>query len=135
MKIVLDTQVLVAGLMRPYASAGEIVRMVSGAALKLCFDARILSEYGRALTRPSFSFNRERVELLLHHIGATGELVAGRPLPASLPDVNEDAFLEIVMSGEARRLVTNNPRRYPQRVRQGLVVSPLELLDLCRREM
>jgi putative PIN family toxin of toxin-antitoxin system len=135
MKIVLDTPVLASGLLRPHAAAGEIVRMVSGGSLRLCFDARILSEYGRALARPKLRLNRERVELVLHQIATCGDMVAGRPLPASLPDVNEDVFLEVTMAGEARRLVTNNPKHYPQRVRQGLVVSPQELLDLYRREM
>jgi putative PIN family toxin of toxin-antitoxin system len=134
-KIVLDTHVLVSGLLRPHGPAGDIVRMASSGSLTLSLDARILSEYRRVLARPRFSFNGERVELLLHQIASAGDMVACRPLPASLPDANEDVFLEITMSGEARRLVTENPKRYPPRVRHGLVVSPQELLELYRKEM
>jgi len=42
MNLVLDTNVLVAGLMSPFGPCGEIVRMVSSGALTLAFDARIL---------------------------------------------------------------------------------------------
>jgi uncharacterized protein len=135
MKIVLDTPVLVSGLWKPYSAAGEIVRMMSNAGIRLCFDARILSEYRGVLLCPRFSFDKERIEIFLHQIAFAGDMVAGKPLPTSLSGVAGDIFLEITISGEARRLVTENPRRYPQRVRQGLVVSPGELLELYRREI
>ena len=45
MKIVLDTNVLVAGLLSPFGPCGEIVRMVSSGEVTLCFDALILAEY------------------------------------------------------------------------------------------
>ena len=45
MKIVLDTNVLVAGLLTPFGSSGEIVRMAFSGGHLLYIDARILSEY------------------------------------------------------------------------------------------
>ena len=41
MKIVLDTNVLAAGLLSPFGPCAEIVRMVSSGDLTLCLDARI----------------------------------------------------------------------------------------------
>jgi predicted nucleic acid-binding protein len=46
MRIVFDTNVLVAGLLSPFGPCGEIVRMVSSGEVTLCFDALILAEYG-----------------------------------------------------------------------------------------
>ena len=54
MKIVLDTNVLAAGLLSPFGPCGEIVRMVSSGELTLSFDARILMEYEEVLARPKF---------------------------------------------------------------------------------
>ncbi len=54
MKIVLDTNVLVSGLLTPFGPTGEIVRMVSAGELILAIDARILSEYQEVLHRPKF---------------------------------------------------------------------------------
>ncbi|MBE0618826.1 MAG: putative toxin-antitoxin system toxin component, PIN family, partial [Proteobacteria bacterium] len=56
MIIVLDTNVLVAGLLSPFGPPGQIARMVSSEDLHLCVDARILSEYAEVLRRPRFGF-------------------------------------------------------------------------------
>jgi putative PIN family toxin of toxin-antitoxin system len=61
MKIVLDTNVLVAGLLSPFGPCGEIVRMVSSSKVTLCIDALILSEYSEVLHRPKFGFDKEKV--------------------------------------------------------------------------
>lgn len=44
MKVVLDTNVVVSGLLSPFGPPGEIVRMTADGFLELCYDARILSE-------------------------------------------------------------------------------------------
>jgi len=65
MKIVLDTNVLISGLLRPFSSPGKIVRMVASGNLQMCYDVRILSEYKDVLLRPKFSFDTEDVYNLL----------------------------------------------------------------------
>ena len=60
MRIVLDTNVLVSGLLTPFGSSGEIVRMVFSGELILCIDARILSEYKEVLNRPKFKFDENK---------------------------------------------------------------------------
>ena len=45
MIIVIDTNVLVSGLLTPFGSSGEIVRMISSDKLILEYDSRILIEY------------------------------------------------------------------------------------------
>lgn len=59
-KVVVDTNGLVAGLLSAFGPAGEIVRMIASSALSLCFDARILAEYGDVLLRPKFVFDGEQ---------------------------------------------------------------------------
>ena len=61
MKIVLDTNVLVSGLLTPFGPSGKIVRMVSAGRLILQIDARILSEYQEVLHRPKFKFNKDHI--------------------------------------------------------------------------
>jgi predicted nucleic acid-binding protein len=86
MDIVIDTNVLVAGLLSPFGACGEIVRMVSAGELTLSFDARILSEYREVLRRPRFGFEEEKVATLLDYIVYRGRAVASSPLSHSLPD-------------------------------------------------
>ncbi len=45
MKVVLDTNVLVSGLLAPFGPCGEIVRMLTSAEITLCADARVLLGY------------------------------------------------------------------------------------------
>lgn len=69
MRIVLDTNVLVSGLLNPYGAPGQIARMVATGEISLCFDARILGEYRDVLVRPRFGFRAEHVDALLEQRG------------------------------------------------------------------
>lgn len=134
MKVVLDTNILVSGLLSPFGPAGEIVRMAASGILELCYDARILCEYRNVLLRPKFAFDQVQVDYLLDHIRACGDLVAAKPLAKRLPDGDDEPFLEVALAGKARCLVTGNPKHYPVKEREGmLVVSPAEFLDICRK--
>jgi putative PIN family toxin of toxin-antitoxin system len=133
-KVVVDTNVLVAGLLSPFGPPGEIVRMIASGTLRLCFDARILTEYSEVLARPRFQFSHEHTLALLEQIKAEGLSVAGSPLPARLPDHTDEPFLETAVAGKAECLITGNTKHFPSGRRQGMaVLSPRELLDHYRR--
>ena len=134
MKIVLDTNVLVSGLLKPGGPSGEIVRMTAAGALKLCYDARVLHEYREVLLRPKFPFDAEYVSFLLQAIQESGVLAYARPLPGRLPDPTDEPFLEIALAEAARCLVTGNQKHFPPPIRRGLaVLSPADFLELYRR--
>ena len=134
MKVVVDTNVLVAGLLSPFGPPGEIVRMIASGTLHICFDARILTEYGEVLARPKFQFSSELTQALLEQIKAEGLSVAGNPLPARLPDPTDEPFLEAAIAGAADCLITGNIKHFPSAKRQGTVVlSPSEFLDYFRK--
>ena len=129
MKIVLDTNVLVAGLLSPFGPCGEIVRMVSSGELVLCFDARILTEYHDVLRRPKFRFEQDKVAALMDYIEYRGHIVASSPLSRSLPDPDDEPFLEIALSGDAEYLITGNHAHYPPNLCKGTrVLSPADFL-------
>ncbi len=135
MKIVLDTNVLVAGLLSPFGPPGEIVRMVASGTLTLCCDARILTEYHDVLTRPKFPFEPEQVQALLDQIKAEGHPVAGAPIPDELPDPTDQPFLEVALAGRADCLITGNARHFPPKKCRGMrILSPGEFLAYYRRE-
>ena len=135
MKIVLDTNVLVSGLLSPFGPPAEIVRLVTIGAVQVCYDSRILAEYRQVLLRPVFPFSQAQVETLLAQIGTDGLLVGARPLPEPLPDPDDEVFLAVALAGQARCLVTGNLKHYPAKSRQGIrVVSPSHFLELYREE-
>ncbi len=135
MNIVLDTNVLVAGLLSPFGPCGEIVRMVSSGELTLCLDARIISEYSEVMKRPKFRFAEDKVEALLDFIALGGRTVASSPLRSPLPDPADEPFLEVAIAGRAACLVTGNRVHFPARLRQRVtVLSPREFLDRYRKQ-
>jgi len=134
MRIVLDTNVLVAGLLSPFGPCGEIVRMVSSGELALCLDARILSEYDEVLRRPKFSFNEDHIAALLEYITCRGHMIASSPLPCALPDSDDEIFLEVAIAARAVCLVTGNHQHFPLALCQDVVVlSPAEFLSAYRQ--
>ena len=134
MKIVLDTNVLVSGLLSPFGPCGEIVRMVSSGELTLCLDARILSEYHEVLHRPKFAFNADKVVALLDYIAYRGQSVAASPLSASLPDPDDEPCLAVARTGRAEYLVTGNLAHFPLAFRQGvMVLAPGDFLAAYRQ--
>jgi len=133
LNIVLDTNVLVAGLLSPFGPCGEVVRMVSSGEPALCFDARVLSEYDDVLKRPKFRFEPDRVDALLDFIAIRGEAVASSPLPEPLPDPDDEPFLAVAIAGRGPCLVTGNRSHFPVRLRQGVtLLSPREFLNAYR---
>lgn len=133
MRIVLDTNVLVSGLLSPFGPPGEIVRMVSSGAVTLCVDARVRSEYEEVLARPRFAFDPDAVGALLDYVDVYGEIVASGPLSARLPDPDDEPFLEIAVAGEADCLVTGNRVHFPQESLAGVrVLTPAEFMEWYR---
>jgi putative PIN family toxin of toxin-antitoxin system len=133
LRIVLDTNVLVSGLLSPFGPPGEIVRMVSSGAVSLCIDARILSEYEEVLARPRFAFEPDAVAALLDYIDVRGETVASGPLAVRLPDPDDEPFLEVAVAGKVDALVTGNLAHFPQGALGGAsVLAPAEFIEACR---
>jgi putative PIN family toxin of toxin-antitoxin system len=135
MDIVIDTNVLVAGLLSPFGACGEIVRMISAGELTLSFDARILSEYNEVLRRPRFGFEEEKIAALLDYIVYRGRAVAPTPLPHSLPDPDDEPFLEVALASQASCLVTGNQKHFPAEQCQGAkIILPNAFLIFFRNQ-
>ena len=133
MRIVLDTNVLVSGLLTPFGSSGEIVRMVSAGRLVICYDARILAEYRDVLLRPRFQFNKEHIASLLEYIQHVGLVHSPMPLPIPLPDQDDEPFLEVAIAANVCCLITGNQTHFPPRCLQGVkVFSPTKFLKYFR---
>jgi putative PIN family toxin of toxin-antitoxin system len=129
---VLDTNVVVSGLLQPFGPSGQIVRLVTAGDLALCHDPRILAEYREVLLRKKFGFSPPRVAALLEEIEASGIPVVARPLAIRLPDPDDEPFLEVALAGGAP-LVTGNAKHYPPEAQQGVEVhSPRSFIELFR---
>jgi len=135
MKIVLDTNVLVSGLLTPFGPSGEIARMVFSGELILYIDARILSEYQDVLHRPKFKFNKDHIGTLLDFIKQYGQFISSSPLKNRLPDPDDEPFLEVAIAGKVISLVTGNTAHYPSPLMEGIdIFSPAEFIEFYRKQ-
>lgn len=135
MNIVLDTNVLVSGLLSPFGPCGEIVRMVSSAELTLSFDARIITEYKEVLLRPKFKLEKDKIEALIDHILHRGLTVASSPLLRSLPDIGDEPFLEVAIAAKVVCIVTGNHVHFPLDLCMGVnVFSPSDFLTFYKKQ-
>ncbi len=135
MKIVLDTNVLVSGLLTPFGPSGKIVRIVSAGELDLYIDACILLEYQEVLHRPKFKFNKDYISTLLDFIKLYGQFVSSLPLKNRLPDPDDEPFLEVAFAGKVQSLITGNTVHYPPSSREGIkIFSPSEFLEFFRKQ-
>jgi len=135
MKIVLDTNVLVSGLLTPFGPSGEIVRMVFSGELTVYIDARVLSEYKDVFYRSKFKFNKDQIGILLDFIKQYGQVASSSPLKNRLPDLDDEPFLEVAIAGMVKSLVTGNRKHYPSSVVKGInIFSPSEFLEFYRKQ-
>lgn len=126
----LDTNVLVSGVLSPHGPPAAILRAVLLERVIVCFDERILSEYREVLMRGRFGFDTELVNDLLDFIEAAGEPTLAAPLKLQLPDQGDAMFVEVASAAEADFLVTGNIKHFPARQRRGIaVLTPRVFVD------
>lgn len=130
MRVVLDTNVLVSGLLSPYGPCSEILRLVLAGGVVLVWDTRVIAEYRDVLLRPKFSFDPVRIGYLLEYLSHHGIPIAGVPVSRRLPDPDDEAFLEAAIAGDAGCIVTGNSARFPAEVAYPIpVMAPAEFVS------
>lgn len=111
-KVVIDTNVLVSGLLSPYGAPAEIIRMFIREDLEMYVDPRIMAEYEEVLKRPKFGFDIRQVGFLMDYIKHTAVFVAAAHLDIHLKDPDDKPFLEVAIAGMVFCVITGNNKYY-----------------------
>ena len=131
MLVVLDTNVMVSGLMNETGKPGRIIDLALENRFQVAYDDRILSEYEDVLARPELRIRPARARAVIAHIELTGQQIDaialsrdGFQYPDDLP------FAEVFITATAHALVTGNLRHFSSLVEKGLeVYSPAQFLE------
>ena len=114
MRVVLDTDVLVSGLLNPNGPPAAILNLFANTKLKLIYDNRILQEYEEALHRERFGFESDRIAALIAFLQDEGEYVSAEPSKRPVRAYFNRAFYEVMIAGEADFLITGNVNHFPK---------------------
>jgi putative PIN family toxin of toxin-antitoxin system len=127
---VLDTNVVVSGLLSPSGPPGRLVDALLGRRLRLAFDDRIEIEYRDVLARPRVAIEPARREAFLAVLQfQVHETAAPWPYPMP-PDEDDVVFLEVALQTALRVVVTGRQRHFPPRCRGPVtVLSPRVALE------
>jgi len=125
-RIVLDTNVLVSGMLNPSGAPGRLLDLILVGHHQVLYDDRILAEYEEVLSRPQLAIAADQIQAVLDYMRLSGERVTAIPQPERrLPDADDLPFLEVATSGSAEALVTGNAKHFPAGKRGGVkVMSP-----------
>ena len=134
MRVVVDTNVFVSGILSAAGPTARIVEMVLAGEVEPAFDPQIRAEYEEVLGRRELALNRRRLESVLNVIDAFGLEVSVPPWPHRLPDPDDSPFLAVA-AWVGCPVVTGNLRHFPMACRASVIVlTPRQLVDQIARE-
>jgi putative PIN family toxin of toxin-antitoxin system len=123
---VIDTNVVVSGLLNPHGSSARVLDAVLDGRLKLVYDARILAEYRDVLHRPRLKLAPDKITAFLN--GLQGQtMVTPSPLAVAGPDDDDIVFVEAALATTDKTIVTGNLADYPPEILHGArVLTPAQ---------
>ena len=130
MTIVVDTNIIVSGLIKSFSESSKIINLILSGKIRLAYDARILNEYEEVLKRKKFNINFKHIESIISQIKEEGVYISTIPLKGSLPDKDDEPFLEVAFAGKIDVIITGNKKHFPQEICKNInVLSPSEFLN------
>lgn len=137
-RVILDTNVLVAGLRSRRGAAFQVLLRVGTGAFKHCLSVPLLYEYEDALKRREMKtpLAAEELEAVLDFIVSSASRrdihYLWRPV---LPDPHDDHVLEVAVAGRCDTVVTYNLRDFAGSERFGIrAQTPASFLASLARE-
>ncbi|MDR1191900.1 MAG: putative toxin-antitoxin system toxin component, PIN family [Verrucomicrobiales bacterium] len=127
---VLDTNVLVSGLMVDNHAPGYLLKLIRFRRLTLAIDYRVWDEYCAVLARAKFLkyFSVGDKDNILTHIKNHSQWVTCGVTVSGLPDPKDACFLEMALQTNAP-LVTGNLKHFPAKLHRGArVFTPADFL-------
>lgn len=132
-RIVLDTNVLYAGLYSASGKSHQLLRAIADGRVRIVLSTPLLFEYEEVLKRNQavLSLSDAQVEVVLDNLCALADFQAiyflWRP---RLPDANDDMVLELAVAAQVPRIVSFNARDFRPASQFGIeVVTPKIMLE------
>jgi putative PIN family toxin of toxin-antitoxin system len=123
---VIDTNVVVSGLLNPHGASARGLDAVLDGRVKLVYDARILAEYRDVLRRARLKLAPDKITAFLNGLQSQ-MIVTPSPLAAAGPDVDDIVFVEVALATGDKTIVIGNLADYPPEILHGArVLTPAQ---------
>jgi uncharacterized protein len=127
-RVVVDTGVLVSGLIRPAGPVREVLRALRDGRFTIVYSTETILEVVEVLGRPKirakYHIQPEDVTALINLIRLRGELVIPRQTVTACRDPKDNKFLEAALAGEATIVTTGDD--------DLLVLHPFQGIEILR---
>jgi len=126
---VLDTNVVLSGLMTPDGICGQVLKAVKSGNLKMAYDIRILAEYRDVLSRPHFCVSPQKIANFLSDLRNQKLIAPTRRLTMG-PDPADLMFIEVALETPQKTIITGNLKDFPRAIRHGVrVLTPAQAVQ------
>ena len=130
--VVLDTCVLISGLLSPTGASGVLLSAFFNDRLKIAYTHDILAEYADVMGRPHFKIETSERIAIMMKLRATNLRVTPEPLPQiDWPDEKDIPFIAATLATESKIIITLNPRDFEPAKAFGLrIYNPAQAITL-----
>src|SRR2546428_830542 len=135
MRAVLDTNVIISGLLSPGGNARLVLAMAFARKFDLIVSAELFVEYEAVIRRPKFRFRLDEIEEALTDLRRVGELVEPIQQVSESSDEADNRFLECAEGGSADYLVTGNTSHFPKKWGKTQVVTIRRFLEVLTPDL
>ena len=137
MRIVLDTNVLIAALRSRRGASFAIIELLAAGAFESCVSIALFSEWQDVTTRPGIVPPTVTPNKVAEFVGRIAGLSRQQEiyfrLRPNLPDPGDDLLVELAFAAGAAHIVTHNTRDFAGAERYGTTaITPRQFLQLLR---
>jgi putative PIN family toxin of toxin-antitoxin system len=128
LRVVLDTNVIVSGLLRLKGAPGAILDAATSKRFRCCISESLLDEYREVLARDYLGLDQQRTARFIRDLREVAIFVVPTKKMTEARDPDDDRVLECALEAKADFVVTGNIRDFPARYHGVRVVSPRDFL-------
>ena len=135
MRVVIDTGVLVSGLIHPRGTTGEVLLALRDGKFTVLYSnatiMEIIDVLGRDKFRLKYHILPDDISALINLIRLRGEVVIPKQRVADCRDPKDDKFLDVALSGDANYLVSGDLDLISMNPYRAIpIVTPAEFLAM-----
>ena len=129
-RVVLDTNVIVAAALTPKGTSSEILKLVAQKQLGLYISQGVVDEYLDVLGRSELGISPVRAKTLMRQLLVASQWISTTKKVTASPDPDDNIFLECAEAAKANYLVTGNTKHFPKRWKYTTVITARQFLNI-----